>query len=514
MAYLQFLSPIDTMKRRFYLLLIGVFALGIFLRVWRLNQVPPSPSLDEVTIGYNAYSILATGADEYGYKFPLLLRAYDDWRPALYVYTVIPFLPIFGLSPVAVRIPAVIFSILTLIGTYFLAKELFSSQKIKEWIALGTTFLLAISPWHIYISRLGHEVNLGLTLLVCATLFFLRKNLFLSGILFALSLYAYQSEKIITPVIVLGLAVLYRKELFNQKKKVLLAGFMSTLLVIPLVWATLTSPGLIRFAATSVFAEAHPRSLVISQYVSHFKPLWLFAGTDREAHKVPNLGLLYFWEAPLIILGLFFLWRWHVMSPVRWLILLWILAAPLPAAITTQAPHAMRSYTFLPMLQILGGLGLAALRKPVVGILFIVLVAASLVNFSKKYFEVFPTHQSDSFQYALGKTIPTMITLSKDYDQVIVSNRENLYQSYMFYLFYSRFDPAVYQQVGGTVSGGYAEPHTIGKFVFRPIDWKKDQEAKNALLVGNGNEFPSEAKSIAEFANRDGVLAVRVVSTK
>ncbi|MBI3576799.1 glycosyltransferase family 39 protein [Candidatus Gottesmanbacteria bacterium] len=503
------------MKRSFWFLLIGVFALGIFLRLWRLNEVPPSPSLDEVSIGYNAYSILTTGADEYGYKFPVLLRAYDDWRPALYVYTVIPFVWLLGLSAVAVRLPAVILSIITLVGAYFLAKELFRSQKLKKPIALCATFLLAISPWHVYISRLGHEVNLGLTLLVWATFIFLRKNLFVSGALFALSLYAYQSEKIITPVIILVLAFLYKKELFKQKKKVFLASLTSTLLVIPLVWATIGSPGLIRFAATNVFAEAHPLALVTTQYISHFKPQWLFSGSEREAHKIPNLGLLYIWEAPLILLGLFFLWRWPVASRIRWVILLWLLAAPIPAAITTQAPHAMRSYTFLPMLQILGGLGLVGIisrgqRFVALAILF--LAVGSLQVFNKQYFDIFPKTQSDSFQYALGQAIPTMISLSKDYDHVIVSNQKNLYQSYMFYLFYSRFDPRMYQQLGGTVSGGYAETHTIGKFFFRPIDWTKDSKAERTLLVGNPSEFSQRARTLAEFANLDGHVGVRMVS--
>ncbi len=506
------------MNRSFNLLLIGVFAVGFFLRLYRLDVVPPSPSLDEVSIGYNAYSITKTGADEYGNKFPLLLRAYDDWRPALYVHAVIPFVSIFGLSPVAVRLMAVIFSIITLFGTYFLAKELFRSQKRKDWIALGATFLLAISPWHIYISRLGHEVNLGLTLVVLAALQFLRKNLLLSGILFALSFYAYQSEKIITPLIVLVLAFLYRKELLEQKKKALLTGFVSVLLVVPLLWATITSPGLIRFQGTTVFREPHPLALVVSQYFSHFKPQWLFSGSDREAHKVPYLGLLYQWELPLILAGLFFLWKWRIDKRVKAIILLWILVAPLPAAITTQAPHAMRSYTFLPMLQILGGLGLVGIiniwRKNILLVFLLFLIAGSVWTFHKQYFDVFPKTQSDSFQYALGQAIPAVISLSKEYDAVIVSNQGNLYQSYMFYLFYSRFDPALYQTLGGTVSGGYAETHKIGKILFRPIDWKKDLKEQKTLFVGNMNEFPADMLSIAEFSNLDGRVAIRMVATK
>src|SRR3989344_1445540 len=150
---MRFLQKINS---RYILLLI--ILLASFLRLNSLNSVPPSASVDEVSIGYNAYSILQTGKDEYGAKFPIILRAYDDWRPALYVYLVVPFVKLFGLSVFAVRFPSVILSVLTVVATYFLTKELFkNSLKIPEVASL----LLAIYPWHIYISRLGHEVNAG-----------------------------------------------------------------------------------------------------------------------------------------------------------------------------------------------------------------------------------------------------------------------------------------------------------------------------------------------------------------
>src|SRR5438046_1183056 len=97
-----------------FILFILILLIAIFFRCYQLSKIPPSPSLDEVSIGYNAYSILNTGKDEYGYHFPLLLRAYDDWRPALYVYMVIPFVKLFGLTVFAVRLPSVLLSFITI----------------------------------------------------------------------------------------------------------------------------------------------------------------------------------------------------------------------------------------------------------------------------------------------------------------------------------------------------------------------------------------------------------------
>ena len=104
------------------LILIAILGVAAFFRLWQLGNVPASPSLDEVSIGYNAYSLQQTGMDEFGTKFPIILRAYDDWRPALYVYFVIPFVWMMGLSAVSVRMPSVIVSILSIWATYELAK--------------------------------------------------------------------------------------------------------------------------------------------------------------------------------------------------------------------------------------------------------------------------------------------------------------------------------------------------------------------------------------------------------
>ncbi len=567
------------MDKKSVILLLCIFSIGIFLRFYRLGSVPPSPSLDEVSIGYNAYSILKTGADEYGYKFPILLRAYDDWRPALYVYSVIPFIPFFGLSAVAVRLPAAIFGMLAILGTYFLVVELLKSQITKTqnqngkknfigyWkldignsrsIALLGALLLAISPWHIYLSRLGHEVGLGLTLFIWGTYIFIRalrdghkvNLLFVSAMIFVLSLYAYQSEKIVTPLIVTVLAFLYRDKLAKYPKKVLLSGLLGTVLILPLLWATLTSPGLIRLQATNAFTPDNPRyiqhaqkyneakankdipGLVVynrrlvpffifsSQYLAHFSPQWLFTGGPRESHKVPGLGLLYLWEAPFILLGIVILLRAKIQKRIKLLIIFWLLIAPLPGAVTTQAPHAMRSYTFLPMWQVLGALGLAAFaqtmsiqrKKAVLALIFAgILFAGSSLKFYTQYFFVFPATQSDSFQYALARSLTSKELLQKDYDRIIVSNKDNLYQSYMFYLFFHKIEPAAYQTQGGTRSGGYAETHTIGIVEFRPINWAKDRSLKNTLFFANPGEIPVSVATQEHFNYLDGKPGIVMV---
>ena len=540
------------------LFLMGIIILGAFLRLYQLSSVPPSPSLDEVSIGYNAYSIFHTGKDEYGYSFPVLLRAYDDWRPGLYAYLVIPFLPLFGLSALAVRLPSAILSIFTVYLSYILVKKFFKNEKLKifnnhgihtEHLALLTSFLLAISPWHIYLSRLGHEVNLGLIAFLLGIYFFIRGSFVLSSIFFVLSLYGYQSQKIIVPIVFFGAVLLFYKKILRQWKEVTLAAVIGIVLLVPLTIASSTPQALIRFKATSAFSgigskyqesaenilAARERGDIVGQhlnnrrlvvpkvfignYVSHFNPLWLFRGTEIEQHKVPNLGLMYIWESVFIIIGILVFLFLNIDRRNKILITLWFFSSPLAAAITTGAPHAMRSYTFLPLWQLFCALGILMafgnLRQFISSKLLIGLFAfvsvLSGIYFAINYFVVFPKTQSSSFQYALSKAIPYAKQVEKEYPQIIFSNKDNLYQSYMFFLFYTKYDPKLYLSEGGTKSGGFAETHIIGKYQFKPVEYSKIP--KGTFVVGNIFEIPATANLLQIIPNLNGTDEI-IISKK
>ncbi len=553
------------------LFLLSIILLAVFLRFYKLNTVPPSASLDEASIGFNAYSILQTGEDEYGYKFPILLRAYDDWRPALYVYLVIPFVKIFGLDAISVRLPSVILSVLTILATYFLVKKLFKlktqNSKLKntiqnskeseisslrlEILALLSIGLFAISPLSVYISRLGHEANLGLFFVVFGILFFLlsqRKKTFLilSAIFFALSLYSYQSEKIFAPLIVIALGIIYRKELYKIKKTLLLSIVIGLLISIPILAASFSPQALIRFKGTSAFDASNPlysqsakRLLIsrqksdiigevlnnrritsvyifISQYFSNFNPQWIFENRGNESFKAPGVGLLYFWEAPFLLVGIFSLFKNKYSSKTKAVVASWALIAFVAPSITTQAPHAMRSYNVLPIPQILIGLGILEMGKffpKKLGIILLaILVVSQLYYFFNQYFFVFPRTESSSFQYALSNVMPYVSRVKNKYKTVVISNRDNLYQSYMFYLFYTRYKPTLYLGNGGTVSGGFAQTHKIDNLLFKPISFKDNAIEGKTLYVGNPSDFPKSEASLLMFENLDGKPAVEVVS--
>ncbi len=120
--------------------LMAIIFLAIFLRVIFLNEVPNGFYSDEASIGYNAYSILKTGKDEHGMLLPLYFKAFGEYKNPVYIYSAIPFIKIFGLNEFAVRLTSALFGTLTVLFTYFLAKELFH-KRVGLWAALFWLYL-------------------------------------------------------------------------------------------------------------------------------------------------------------------------------------------------------------------------------------------------------------------------------------------------------------------------------------------------------------------------------------
>src|SRR3989338_1227399 len=188
-------------KPLFWLVMITLIA-GWF-RIWRLSEHTVSLSLDEVIVGYDAYSILHTGKDHHGHFLPLVFESIGDYKSPVLIYSIIPAIMILGLTEFGVRITVAVIGTLTIVTVYYLVKELLSGNKLKasqtELIALITAFSLAISPWHIVVSRFSHDVVLAVFFLIIAITLLLwslrtkSKTIWLAFLFFVLSAYSYHA---------------------------------------------------------------------------------------------------------------------------------------------------------------------------------------------------------------------------------------------------------------------------------------------------------------------------------
>lgn len=193
-----------------------LFAVALFARAYQFGSVPSGLNQDEAFAAYDAWSIMSSGVDSAGYRYPVYLTAWGSGMNALETYLMIPFFAVFGTADWVVRLPQLIVGLLSVIAAYALAK-----RTVGDDLALCFMALLAICPWHIMLSRWALESNLAPGFILFGMYFFVRgmennRWLLLSALMYGLSLYCYATIWPIVPLILLLQLVYARKKLrFN-----------------------------------------------------------------------------------------------------------------------------------------------------------------------------------------------------------------------------------------------------------------------------------------------------------
>lgn len=189
-----------------------IILIAFLIRIYSLQDNPPGFFADEASIGYNAYQILKTGRDEHGRFLPVLFEAFGEYKSPIQIYATVPFVYIFGLNEVSVRLTSVIFAVLTITSIFFLSKELAKHFPFKGEVAIFAVIFLSITPWHIHLSRIAFEQNPYLLFATLGVLFFLKARshinyIYFSAIFFALSMYSYFPARIFVPVFGLSIFI-------------------------------------------------------------------------------------------------------------------------------------------------------------------------------------------------------------------------------------------------------------------------------------------------------------------
>ena len=243
-------------------LLLAIILLAAVLRFWQLGKNPPSLYWDEVSLGYNAYSILKTAHDEHARFLPLTnFAAFGDYKPPGYIYAAVPSIAIFNLTEFAVRFPSAFFGVLTVALTYFLAKKLFGNENI----ALLSALFLAISPWHLQFSRAAFEGNMALFFSVLGIYLFIKfatdkpYYILFSALPFLIAMYTFTGQRLFVPFILIVLLIQFRKQILENIKLVLVTAVITSFLFWPLFkFANLTIEGRLRFNEVTIFKDLKP----------------------------------------------------------------------------------------------------------------------------------------------------------------------------------------------------------------------------------------------------------------
>ncbi len=383
--------------RRFTL--AGILLLAIGLRFFGLTEAPPGINHDEASNGYDAYSILKTGKDRWAASWPVVLEGFGraDWRGALYAYLVVPCHAVVGEHRLILgtRLPAAILGVATVACLYLLVRRVNNATT-----ALWAAFFLAVAPWHVQLSRFGHESSLvpacvvfALTLAAYGGFRFGRRQqdhvnpsagagerrstgdlriafLGASGALFGLSLYAYPSMRLFTPALLVALVIADRHQIVaairSRRNLIALVAAVIAFCVVaaPMAYLMVTSWDRVMMRAEQVSLFHQEGSFLnagtqfAANYLAHWGPGWLITHGDPYFVQWPGAyGQLNVVVAMLSLAGLVVLVRRRRRDGSLKLLLPWLLLYPVAASLALDGPHMLRSACGLPVFQWLAAVG-------------------------------------------------------------------------------------------------------------------------------------------------------------
>lgn len=539
------------MDKKTKTILLLIIILASFLRLWKITDYPAGLNADEAAIGYNAYSLLQTGKDEFGTSWPIQFTSFADYKPGGYFYLVLPFVKLFGLNEMAVRLPSALMGILAVFLLYFFVDKLLKSSTL----ALISSFLLAISPWHLHFSRGGWEVNVATALILLGAILFLEglnksKYLILSILPFIYSMYTYHSARVEAVLIGLGLILLYRNALIKKKREVFITGISGLVLLLPLLISFLSPGAMSRFSGVGFTAEEGPLWRVnelrgehtnwnslgskivhnkitgysisfFQHYLDHYNGNFLFNyGDIIERSRVPETGQLYLLEFPLLLFGI---WCFLKKAPSGWMFIFWwLMVAPIAAAATFQTPHALRAQNMVVPLVIIVAYGLWQLylllknnhfRLLVIGyLLFIVLgYCWSFGRYLHQYYVHYPQTYPSAWEYGFKDLIQYLDPIARNYDKIYVTDKYD--QPYILFLFYLQYPPIDFQKEAVLTPRDRYNFSTVKDFAnyhFEGINWDSLKDEKNILIVGTDEEIPVDANIVKTINFTNGKPAFRV----
>lgn len=535
---------------------------GAFFRIYKIGDSPIGFYVDEASIGYNAFSILKTGKDEYGKFFPFMFRSFATFQSPVYTYLSVPFIAIFGLSAFSVRLLSALSGILSIPLLYLLVRKI-SPEKYAQNVALFSALFLSISPWHIMYSRTAYEANVALLFLLLGSLAFfsaLKKPwlMIISSVFFAGSFIAYRAETLIVPLLVIALFWKCR-DFFTPLKRAtlipILASFIiGTILVLPMVMIMGTPGFNARTSSLNIFSFSlqtpwgyhddvglsgrllNTPSLLsvkefVSLYSSYFSPRYLFQLGDSGPRKpFPDLGTFYVWQFPFYLVGLYFLLKEKGLNKIKFYAFTLLLISPIPAALTRDPYSTLRSLPMVVPLVIIISWGAAKLLDLVtsvggnlkfIGVSLLIIFSCTKLFISIFYFNDY--YRSSYWNYGWKETVSYISTIDQNLPVVVDASHGD---EYILLLFFLGYDPSVYQKENYEVAT--LEYYTnmnrvvtkhIGRFTVKNFQWGVDTDKVEQLIVADniaiGEVQIKEHKMtiLKEIRFPNGDVALRILKT-
>lgn len=346
------------------LFLALIILIAFFARFWRLSVIPPGLYPDIAVNGTDAINALKT------HNFQLFYLA-NNGREGLFMNLIAISFAIFGISIWSIRLVSATIGLLTVLGLYFLAKELFNKK-----VGLLSSFFLAVSFWAVNFSRMGFRAILLPFVLVYSFYFFFRGlrtnrwlDFILGGLFFGLGLHTYISWRL-APLILIAwvfLKIILDKSFWKKywKKLVVFVGG-SIVAALPLLYYFFKNPAdfMGRAGEVSVFKQKGFLKLIminvgkaLAMFNIHGDWNWRHNLSGAPMLTIP-LGILFLGGLILAFVKLFkdFKGRRENKFFVYVFLILWFIVMLSPTILSSEGiPHALRALGVVPVVMILAG---------------------------------------------------------------------------------------------------------------------------------------------------------------
>ncbi len=404
-----------TFAREILILLAIILAASI-LRLWSLDQIPPACWFDEAENGLETLRILQ------GDLFCFSPR--NNGRGALQFYWSAPFFLLFGPEIFSLRLASAVLGILTIPAAWLLFREL-AGKKIA---LLGTAFL-AISHWHITISRIGFDAVMppffDILVIYSALKACRQRSWFwfgLSGLLAGLANYGYSASRLTPALLIAGYAFWLRREDYTKKntKGLIVAATIFILTIIPLLHYGIKNPQDIihRGRQVSVISNSSLAESIVSVLKNTRNVIRMFheKGDRNPRHNMPGRPMLDPIAGLMFLAGILAIIKNGIFRTSGFIIL-WLIAVLFCGGVLTRpAPHGLRTLSAIVPIAYLTAIGIERLvnmirldgrRAPV----FMTILLLSMLAFSiKTYFMDYANSPQvraafSPHAYAVGKYI-------------------------------------------------------------------------------------------------------------
>jgi len=376
------------------------------------------------------------------------------------------------LTPLAVRLPNLIFSVLTVFVLYKLIFLFTKNSSLSNLVSI----VLSLNPWHLQFSRGAWESSTALFFLLLGIYWLYKylvnnqnKYIYIFPIPLVIALATYHSARIIAPVLLLSILIFNFKKVCN--KKFIVAIIIGLVLVTPILFSFLKNGGMTRFGGVGLTADKGPISRSeellnnhgntniinrvmhnqrvlyafswVEKYSSHFNLNFLFIdGDEVPRSKNPDMGQLYLLELPFLVLGIVKLIQ-SKNKNLQQFTLSFLLISPLASSLTFQAPSALRALPMVIPLSILIALGLSLIKNRILIVFIFFLYLVSFFYYLDAYYIHAPKRYSFAWNSGFSQIIPYIESQKNNYQNIYLTDKYD--QPYILYLFYSKYDPSKIQ---------------------------------------------------------------------